>query len=107
MSRYSGVCDFYDHLEIFGLSSVLNSKVYVGKSKEPLRLTCLKDCIPYYPYVISVSAWDKESDSGYIRLTEKSWLDIEEERYGHTRMHDVFREELKKEIERYEKENGK
>lgn len=38
MSRFSGKCDFCDEIEIFGLDHILNSDVYVGDSKQPLRL---------------------------------------------------------------------
>lgn len=56
MSRFSGKCDFCDEIEIVGLDKILNAEVYVGDNKEPLKLNCLADCIPYYPYAISVSS---------------------------------------------------
>lgn len=98
MSRFSGKCDFCDEIEIFGLDHILNCRVYVGDSDIPLRLTCLKDCIPYYPYVITMSGMNMKDKVGEIHLTPKSWVDIEEERYGHLAMHDVFRAALEKEI---------
>lgn len=99
MSRFSGKCDFCDQIEIFGLDMILKSKVYVGNSDIPLELKSLEDCIPYYPYVVSASFTDKEI-GGVIYLTAKSWVDIEEERYGYMRMHDYYRNELKKVIEK-------
>lgn len=100
MSRFSGKCDFYDNIHIHGLDHILNCRVYVGNSEEPLKLTCLADCVPYYPYVVSIASYDNVNKCGYIRLTEKSWVDIEEERYGHLNVHDFYREMLQKEIER-------
>ena len=98
MSKFSGKFDFCDEISILGLDAVLRSEVYVGESPEPLRLTCLADCVPYYPYVPSVVAYNSVTGRGFIRLTEKSWVDIEEERYGHSSWHDYCREELKKAI---------
>lgn len=98
MSRFSGKCDFFDKIEIFGLENILKSKVYIGSEKEPLVLKNRKDCIPYYPYVI-VSSFSTNG-IGTFRLTSKSWVDIEEERYGHMSIHDYYRSELKKEMEK-------
>lgn len=96
MSRFSGKCDFCDEIEIVGLDKILNAEIYVGDSKEPLKLTCLADCVPYYPYVISVSS--QTEDGLYIRLTSKSWVDIAEEQYGHTGLHDYYRDVLEEEL---------
>jgi hypothetical protein len=30
MSKYSGKCDFWDEIEIFGLEKILKSKIYLG-----------------------------------------------------------------------------
>lgn len=99
MSRFSGKCDFCDEIEIFGLDHILNSDVYVGDSKQPLRLASLRDCVPYFPYVVSMAHHNQEKNRGYIRLTSKSWVDIEEERYGHFKTLDYYRERLEKELE--------
>ena len=98
MSEFSGKCDFCDEIEIFGLDRILAGKVYVGSTKTPLKLTCLADCIPYYPYVV-VSSCDL-NDNITIWLTPKSWVDIEEDRYGHFACHDGYRKKLQKEIEK-------
>lgn len=99
MSRFSGKCDFCDEIEILGLDKILMSNVYVGDSTSPLELKTLEDCIPYYPYVVSCSFTNKES-GGVIHLTEKSWVDIEEEKYGHMKIHEYYRDALKKEMQR-------
>ena len=98
MSKFSGKCDFCDEIEIFGLDHVLNCNVYLGDSDKPLRLTCLEDCIPYYPHIVAAAGMDNVHKAGVIRLSKQSWVDIEEERYGHFKMHDIFREELRKEM---------
>lgn len=100
MSRFSGKCDFCDEIEIWGLEHILNSDVYIGRSTEPLRLTCLADCVPYYPYVVSAAAHDHVKNRGMIHLTGKSWVDIEEERYGHFRIHDYYRQALQEELDK-------
>lgn len=81
-----------------GLENILKSKVYIGSEKKPLVLRDRKDCIPYYPYVIESSF--TTNGIGTFRLTSKSWVDIEEERYGHMSIHDYYRSELKKEMEK-------
>lgn len=97
MSKFSGKCDFYDEIEIFGLENILNSRIYVGDNKEPLELTCREDCIPYYPYIVTASA--KTNGVGTIFLTDKSWVDIEAEKYGEYPFHNHYRDLLKKELE--------
>lgn len=101
MSRFSGKCDFCDEIDIFGLDNILKSKVFVGPSKEPLKLTCRKDCVPYYPYVVVASS--SNNGVGVFFLTAKSWVDIEEEKYGKHPIFDCYREQLKEEIEMFEK----
>lgn len=98
MSLFSGKFDFCDEIEIHGLENILRMDVYC-KGKR-LELKTLRDCIPYYPHIPICSAWDNERKRGMITLSEKSWVDIEEERYGHMRIHDFFREELRKEMEK-------
>lgn len=99
MSMYSGKCDFCDEIAIFGLGRILNAKVYVGESETPLKLRSRRDCIPYYPHIVSRSFHSSEFGD-VIRLSEKSWVDIEEERYGHLTAHDFYRQRLQEEIEK-------
>lgn len=54
----------------------MKAKVYVGDSLTPLQFESEKDMIPYYPYVVCLSASDGEHTN--MRLTSKSWVDIEE-----------------------------
>ena len=99
MSKFSGKCDFYDEIEIFGLENILKSKVYIGDSKEPLSLTCLEDCIPYYPHIVYMSA--KTNGVGTIRLTEKSYIDMREDEFGPSPYLEYYRKELEREKEKY------
>lgn len=105
MSRFSGKCDFYDSIEIHGIDHILNCNVYVGNSDTPLSLHSIADCVPYYPYVVSVSGIDNVNKCGMIRLMDRSWVDIEEERYGPMRIHQYYRDELRKELEKYRLED--
>lgn len=77
MSKYSGKCDFYDHIEIFGLDNVLASNIYIGDNPVPLRIDSQKDCIPYYAHLVSMSA--TTNGVGHIVLSERSYIDVAEE----------------------------
>lgn len=101
MSRFSGKCDFYDEIEIFGLDSILASTVCLNGQDEPLKLTCLEDCIPYYPHIVPCAYHNNVDRVHTIYLTSKSWVDLEEERYGKLRAHDFYRRELREEMERH------
>lgn len=78
MSKFSGKCDFYDHIEIFGVDDTLSSDIYIGRNIIPLRFETEKDLIPYYPYLIAMSVWDNETKKGMIVLSEESFIDREE-----------------------------
>lgn len=97
MSRFSGKFDFCDEIDIKGLDRILRCDVYCNGQR--LELKTRRDCIPYYPHIIACSAWDNERRCGSITLSGKSWVDIEEERYGHMKIHDFYREALRKEME--------
>lgn len=103
MSKFSGKCDFYDEIQIFGLDYVLNATIYIKGQVEPLNLNSLKDCVPYFPYIVTMASYNQNP---ILHLSSKSWVDIEEERYGHMRMHDLYREFLKEEIEKYSLEES-
>lgn len=100
MSRFSGKCDFCDVIEIMGLEHVLKCEIYVGD--ELVELKSLRDCIPLYPHIVTSSYTDRKNMTGVIRLSSRSWVDLEEERYGHGSWHDWYRNELKKEMEKYD-----
>lgn len=75
MSKFSGKCDFYDYIEIFGLESILSSNIYLGDNIVPLRIDTRKDCIPYYAHLISFSFGNT------IILTPESFIDMEEKKH--------------------------
>lgn len=82
MSKYSGKCDFYDNLCIHEYTEEElknNIIIYIGNSKNPLKIDSYKSLIPYYPHIISVGSFDNEKRKSTIYLTSKSWVDIEEE----------------------------
>lgn len=81
MSKFSGKCDFYDHIEIFGVDNTLSSDIYIGRNIIPFRFETEKDLIPYYPYLIAMSAWDNETKKGMIILSEESFVDREEKEH--------------------------
>ena len=101
MSRFSGKCDFYDEIEIFGLDRVLTANIFIGENNCPISITCYEDCIPYFPHIITMSLYDKTAGRYIIRLSEKSWVDIEEGRYGKMPIHDYYRKLLQEEKEKY------
>lgn len=74
MSCYSGKCDFCDVIEIHGIESIMNSKIYV-KDKE-LKVSDPKEFIPYYPYLVSMMSW--ENDHGTIWLSNESYVETQE-----------------------------
>ena len=103
MSKFSGKCDFYDEIQIFGLDYILNATIYIEGQPEPLSLNSLKDCVPYFPYIVTMASY---SNNPILYLSSKSWVDIEEERYGHMRIYDLYREFLKEEMEKYSLEES-
>lgn len=80
MSKFSGKCDFADHIEIVGLENTLKSTVFIGNigNEKKLELHEYRDLIPYFPHLISVAGISKVGNS-VIHLTTKSYVDIREE----------------------------
>ena len=115
MSRFSGKCDLCDIIEIAGGFKKFKKqgyKVFVKQdtSKGYLDTTTFNitncreleykdeiDLIPYYPY-IEIIGVDKK-----IYLSDKSWVDTCEERYGYHDIYNYYREELAKELEKHKR----
>lgn len=88
MSEFSGKCDFYDGFFDIGssgdeekvLENLKQLKLYVrGKDERyhKVKSDTIKDIAKYYPYVRSISLYDKEN--GYrIYLASDSFIDQEE-----------------------------
>ena len=113
MSKFSLRCDFLDHLEMTGVLDSqekfeefkVRSRVYINRypdEDELLTFEAPEDLIPYYTHIIG-SACYNNGTGNYIRLTSKSWLELEEERYYPTR----YRLRLMKEFDQFVREHGK
>lgn len=77
MSKYSGKCDLADIYYIRDNWDFTKNKIYIKNNIIPLRIDCEKDLMPYFPYLQSYGSGDK--DGLIIHLTDKSFVDIEEE----------------------------
>ncbi len=90
MSKYSGKCDFADHVEVFGLENVLNnSDIYLGWNIIPLKMTCEKDLVPYYPYLVIMSTYG--GGRRIVRLSSISFVDEEEKEVLDWRLNSLLR----------------
>lgn len=98
MSRFSGKCDFCDDIEIFGLDRILNSDVYLYGHDKPLKLTCLEDCVPYYPYIVGSACYLREGRST-LHLSKRPHTD-EIEKYS-PQSAERYRELLREEARRF------
>lgn len=103
MSKFSGQFDFYDKIQMIGEYEILNNYI-IYKGNDLLSLRTLKDCIPYYPYIISMS-YCNDNGNNIIKLSSKSSIEIEEEKYGHMKVHDLYRQFLKDELNNYKEDN--
>ena len=76
MSRFSGKCDFYDCLAShYTLEEIQNNvEIFVGKNDKPLKIEKVTDLIPYYPYLISLGAYDNVDRKATVHLTSKSLI---------------------------------
>ena len=94
MSKYSGVCDFKDTLEIafdndfdkfMEATEGIIYKVYQvnGKTQGSITIKINEpaDLIPYYPYVVAVEGFSKHPYKAHIELAKESELDSRIERY--------------------------
>lgn len=109
MSRFSGKCDFWDHLfsstddeekafdkfngtklyirqalpEDFNLNKALEEKVNIPETYyKKIEYDCIEDLIPYYPYLIVMAYYDNtDVRSSVVCLSEKSFVDIEESEF--------------------------
>ena len=82
MSKYSGTDDFYDYIEKHGIKSILSSDIYLGSNiLVPLKITNIKDCIPFYPYIILISYIVPSTDHSVIHLSQESYIDTAERKH--------------------------
>lgn len=82
ISRYSGRCDLYDVLvDIREVTDFSKVKIYTyGNFIIPLRIDSQKDLMPYYPYIVAISVGNSDGTQ-IIHLSEKSYVDTEEEEH--------------------------
>lgn len=81
MSRFSGKHDFYDRVaSYYTLEEIQNNvKIFIGKNDKPLKIEKMTDLIPYYPYLISLGAYDNVDRKATVHLTSKSYIDLREQ----------------------------
>lgn len=104
MGRFSGKCDLEDIIDIAGgFEKFKRTKLFIGDKTHPLIYTCLKDLVPYYPYIeISGFHDNKNPANSIIILSKKSWPEICAERYGYDKHYDNLKSKLEKYIKEME-----
>lgn len=78
MSKFSGKCDLYDELFVINESEEYrrNSVITINGQSSPIKNTCDKDLVPYFPFVCMSGAGNKNGFNGHY--TASSWVDIED-----------------------------
>ena len=90
MSEFSGKCDLWDWFSMSKKDIDFSKiKIYVGGNIVPLRIESKKDLLPYAPFIVAVGCHDGEND--VIRLSQKSFVDQEEEEHLQFRLDDILR----------------
>ena len=89
----SGKCDFQDTVELYGADKILNNyKIYAAHNDViPLKFEKQADLIAYYPYLVAMMYGDNKNGCGIIQLSERSFIDSEEEEWLSWRMNEVKR----------------
>lgn len=77
----SGKCDFSDTVELYGADKILSGyEIYAAHNDViPLKFEKPADLIAYYPYIVGMMYGDNKKGCGIIHLSERSYIDIEEE----------------------------
>lgn len=102
MSIFSGKCDVYDHFCMIGCDEntteediekeIKNTNFYIrtrdGK-RHRLMINCIRDLVPYYPYLIVVGAFSNSHST--IELSNRSFVDSEEDEIMSWRLNDLKR----------------
>lgn len=58
---------------------------------EEIKYDSIKDLIPYYPYIVCLDCFDKESNNSIIALSSESFVDIEERKRLNIYLNEVLR----------------
>lgn len=110
MSVFSGKCDLYDGLIMIGEmtnesdfsklkirkyteNSYLNEQTFQFENLEDINVTCIKDLVPYYPFIESISCYNDGFRN--IILSSRNFVDIEEESHLLYRIKNIKRYLLK------------
>lgn len=89
----SGRSDFQDIVEMHYSAEEILSKydIYANINDIiPLKIETKKDLIAYYPYLVSAMSSNKE-EGGVIRLCQKSYIDMEEEKSLTYKLNDLIK----------------
>jgi hypothetical protein len=84
MSRYSGKCDVYDSVIMISKYTdeelAHNVTIYqgYGEDQKKLNISCRKDLIPYYAYLVSSACYNNVERKAVIHITRESFVDREE-----------------------------
>lgn len=112
MSRFSGKCDFYDTLDIYGdgdiqkgFEYIKDAHIYIGDSKNQLKFSTLEELVPYFPHVITSGGFDNKNGANTtIYLTEKSWVEIKKDTMSQN-SYNYYTNMLQEEIKKYKKDH--
>lgn len=106
MSKWTGKCDFCDHLEIIGADENFdeyknNTKLSIltDRGEKPIKFEKYEDLIPYFSHIIILSAYSDGKRTEV--LSSKSWL--ETDNYCPT----TYRLKMMKDFQEYVRKNGK
>ena len=79
MSIYSNMYDFGDVWEEYGDEFMSKADVFIDNNIAPLRISGRAEALPYFPFLVATKGTD--SEKAYVRLSTRSAVDLEEERY--------------------------
>jgi hypothetical protein len=97
MSAYSGKSDIYDDLVMIHNYTdeelANNVKIYqgYGENQKQLNITCRKDIIPYYPYLVSSASYNNAERTASIHITSESWVERSERESLEHQLKDILR----------------
>ena len=89
ISRYSGRCDVADHFSDRTNEYIRNSRFYLADNPIPLRIENRHDLAPYYPYL--VASMGSYQDGCVCQLTDRSYIDAEEEEHLEWKLRDFHK----------------
>mgnify|MGYP007122054073 CR=1 FL=1 len=104
----SGKCDFEDTCCIYGEQNIIDKyDVFVGDHTIiPLKIETPKDLVAYYPYLTTMISYN--GARGTIYLTNRSYIDQEEEEWLSRRLKDLvgYYKKCKRKQEPFDKDKA-